>query len=117
MALPKPALPPYDIRAWQNKPFPERLKMVCQAWAVQGYGTPWPIYVVYLLKIGLYVGAWLFFCSLSPSLGGPGSIASWWAAPEAFQKAVLWSMAFESLGLGCGSGPLTGRYYPPLGGA
>jgi hypothetical protein len=25
-------------------------------------------------------------------------------------------MLFEGLGLGCGSGPLTGRYYPPLGG-
>ena len=26
-------------------------------------------------------------------------------------------MAFENLGLGCGSGPLTGRYRPPVGGA
>ena len=26
-------------------------------------------------------------------------------------------MAFEAIGLGCGSGPLTGRYNPPLGGA
>ena len=26
-------------------------------------------------------------------------------------------MAFENLGLGCGSGPLTGRYKPPFGGA
>lgn len=25
-------------------------------------------------------------------------------------------MLFEGLGLGCGSGPLTGRYYPPVGG-
>jgi hypothetical protein len=25
-------------------------------------------------------------------------------------------MLFEGLGLGCGSGPLTGRYFPPLGG-
>ena len=34
----------------------------------------------------------------------------------AFQKAILWSMLFEMLGLGCGSGPLTGRYLPPVGG-
>ena len=34
----------------------------------------------------------------------------------AFQKAILWCMLFEGLGLGCGSGPLTGRYAPPVGG-
>lgn len=117
MAMPKPLSPPYDISAWRRKPFAERLKMVCQAWAVQGYGTPWPIYLVYLFKIGLYVGAWCFFCSFTPGLGDPRGLASWWSAPEAFQKAVLWSLAFEGLGLGCGSGPLTGRYFPPMGGA
>jgi hypothetical protein len=50
-------------------------------------------------------------------LGELTSFGSWYYEPIAFQKAVLWSMAFEGLGLGCGSGPLTGRYNPPLGGA
>jgi hypothetical protein len=117
MELPKPSLPPYDIRAWQKEPFPQRMKLVCQAWALQGYGTPWSIYLVYLFKVALYVGGWALFCWLTPGLGGLGSIVSWGFAPIAFQKAVLWSLAFEGLGLGCGSGPLTGRYYPPLGGA
>ncbi|MFI5301699.1 MAG: DUF3556 domain-containing protein, partial [Polyangiales bacterium] len=36
--------------------------------------------------------------------------------PLAFEKAIVWSMLFEILGLGCGSGPLTGRYFPPIGG-
>ncbi len=117
MDLPKPSLPPYDVRAWQKKPFPERLKMVCQAWAIQGYGTPWPIYLVYLIKVAFYIGGWALFCSLTPGLGGLGSIGTWGLAPLAFQKAVIWSLGFEGLGLGCGSGPLTGRYYPPLGGA
>jgi hypothetical protein len=116
MGLPTPQLPPYDIVEWQKKPYAERLKMVCQAWALQGYGTPWPIYLVYVLKVGLYVAGWCFFCSFTPGLGDPRTIGSWWLAPEAFQKAVVWSMAFEGLGLGCGSGPLTGRYFPPLGG-
>ena len=116
MRLPAPKLPPYDIAEWQRKPFPERLKMVCQSWALQGYGTPAAVYAVYLLKIAFYIGMWLLFCSMSKSLGGPGSIGAWWSSPEALKKAVLWSMAFESLGLGCGSGPLTGRYFPPIGG-
>ena len=90
--------------------------MVCQSWALQGYGTPTPIYVVYLLKIALYVWIWSLFCGFTPGLGDLGSFSTWYYEPIAFQKAVLWSMAFEGLGLGCGSGPLTGRYNPPFGG-
>ncbi|MGB5192470.1 MAG: DUF3556 domain-containing protein [Polyangiales bacterium] len=117
MALLNPVPPPYDIREWEEKPFPERVKMVCQAWALQGYGTPWPIYIVYILKIFLYIWVWSFFCSFTEGLGNLGNFSAWYFEPIAFQKAVLWSMAFEGLGLGCGSGPLTGRYKPPFGGA
>jgi hypothetical protein len=116
MLVPKPTPLPYDIAEWLSKPFPERMKMVCQSWAIQGYGTPWPIYLVYILKIVFYVWVWSFFCSFTPGLGDLGSFGSWYYEPIAFQKAVLWSMAFEGLGLGCGSGPLTGRYSPPIGG-
>jgi hypothetical protein len=90
--------------------------MVCEAWAMQGYGTPPGVFAAYLLKIAMYVGGWVAFCATSPSLGGPGSLATWWLRPVAFQKAIVWSLLFEVLGLGCGSGPLTGRYFPPLGG-
>lgn len=111
-----PAAVPYDALEWEKKPLAERAEMVCRAWAVQGYGTPLGVYVVYLLKIGLYVAGWVLACSFSPSLGGPTEIASWWLEPLAFQKAIVFSMLFEGLGLGCGSGPLTGRYFPPVGG-
>ena len=116
MELLKPILPSYDIADWQKKPWPVRLRMVCQSWVLQGYGTPSPIYVVYILKIAFYIWVWALFCSFTPGLGDLGTIRDWWYAPIAFQKAVLWSVAFEALGLGCGSGPLTGRYYPPFGG-
>ncbi len=86
------------------------------AWALQGYGTPFAVYLAYAVKVALYVGGWMFFCSFSPALGGPSSLATWWLHPIAFQKAIVWSLLFEVLGLGCGSGPLTGRYFPPLGG-
>jgi hypothetical protein len=72
---------------------------------------------VYLLKIVFYVYMWTFFCAFTPGLGDLRSFGAWYFEPVAFQKAVLWSMAFEGLGLGCGSGPLTGRYNPPFGGA
>ena len=90
--------------------------MACQGWALDGYGAPLSVLVFYLAKIALYVWCWLLFCSLSPSLGGLDSIESWWFKELAFKKAIVWSLLFEILGLGCGSGPLTGRNIPPFGG-
>lgn len=116
MSLLQPIPPPYDALEWIKKPFGERARMVCESWALQGYGTPLGAYALYVVKLLLYVGGWVFFCSLSPSLGGLGTIGAWCLSPLAFEKAILWSMLFEGLGLGCGSGPLTGRYYPPVGG-
>ncbi|HEX8108101.1 MAG TPA: DUF3556 domain-containing protein [Kofleriaceae bacterium] len=116
MSLLAPTPAPYDPLDWVQRPFAERARMVCEAWAIQGYGTPPLIYAVHVVKIALYVGAWLMFCSTSPGLGGLASIGQWWLNPIAFEKAILWNMMFEGLGLGCGFGPLTGRYFPPIGG-
>lgn len=107
---------PFDFKDWKKQPFPERVKMLCTAWATQGYGAPVGTYSFYLLKIGFYVGMWIFFCSFSESLGSFSTIEDWWFAPEALLKGLLWSMLFEIIGLGCGSGPLTARYFPPTGG-
>jgi hypothetical protein len=117
MGLLDPRLPDYDALAWRRMPLAERGRLVCEAWATQGYGTPLLIFVVYALKVLAYVGGWLWFCSFTPGLGGLDTLGSWWLEPIAFEKAILFSMLFEGLGLGCGSGPLTGRYLPPVGGA
>lgn len=117
MGLLDPAPPPYDALAWQREPLPSRGAAVCRAWAMQGYGTPPAAYVLYAVKLALYVGAWIGWCACTPGLGRVSELGDWWLHPIAFEKAILWSMLFEGLGLGCGSGPLTGRYAPPLGGA
>jgi Transmembrane protein of unknown function (DUF3556) len=116
MGLLDPVPPPYDALEWDRKPFPEKSRMVCQSWALQGYGTPVAVFGVYALKVVLYIGGWILWCRTTPGLGDPLAVAEWWLHPVAFQKAILWSLMFEGLGLGCGSGPLTGRYWPPLGG-
>ncbi|MEL6251270.1 MAG: DUF3556 domain-containing protein [Bacteroidota bacterium] len=116
MKLLAPQTFPFDFEEWKKKPFPIRVKMLCQAWATQGYGAPVSVYVFYILKIVLYVWLWAIFCSFSTELGGLDTISSWWYHPEAFLKAILWSMVFEGIGLASGSGPLTARYFPPFGG-
>ncbi len=112
----QPIAPPFTYEEWRQQPFAERLKMLCQAWALQGYGSPVSVYVFYLLKIGFYVWMWTFFCSFNAKLGGLSEIGSWWYKIEAIEIALLWSICFEIVGLGCGSGALTGRYMPPFGG-
>ncbi len=114
MSLLQPRKPPYDALAWRALPLDERLRQACRAWALQGYGTPPAVYLLYALKVVFYIGMWCFFCSFTPGLGDPWTIGEWWLAPLAFQKAVLWSLGFEVLGLGCASGPLTARYLPPV---
>lgn len=117
MGLLDPIPPPYDPLVWRRLPFAERARLVCEAWAAQGYGTPLAVYGAYAVKVALYALGWALACTASPTLGPLSSIGSWWLAPLAFQKAIVWSLLFEVLGLGCGSGPLTGRYFPPIGGA
>lgn len=114
MAFLKPTLPPYDAIEWSRKPFPERARMACESYALQGWGSPSSVYLFYALKIALYIGGWWLFCGFTPGLGDLNTIDHWWLSDIAFQKAVLWSMLFEGLGLGCGSGPLTARYVPPF---
>lgn len=115
MGLLQPDLPEVDLETWRREPFAERIKPMARHVAEVGFGTPDVVYVVYLLKIGLYLlGAWLFALS-SPGVDGFWSVDQWWTEPIVFQKLVLWSMLFEVLGLGCGFGPLNNRFSPPVG--
>ncbi len=114
MELPKPKPLPYDVRAARRLPWGQRVQLACQAWAIQGYGAPGVVYGLYLLKIAAYVGAWWYFCTWSADWSQAQTFTERLWTETAFQKAIFWSMAFEVLGLGCGSGPLTARYWPPF---
>lgn len=116
MSLLTPLPPPYDPIVWAKAPLSQRGQQVCSAWALQGYGSPLLVYALYAVKVLAYVGGWAFFCGFSPTLGSWAEVGRWWLEPLAFQKAIVWSLLFEGLGFGCGSGPLTGRYLPPVGG-
>jgi Transmembrane protein of unknown function (DUF3556) len=116
MAFLKPAVPPFDPLEWAELPFRERARLACQAYAVQGWGFPSAVYLFYAFKMAFYIFGWLVFMSFTPGmgLGNLDTFGDWWLSQTAFQKAVIWSMLFEGLGLGCGSGPLTARYFPPF---
>jgi hypothetical protein len=110
-----PDLPDLDYDEWRARPRAERVRAMVVHWADTGFGTPDAVYLLYLLKIAGYIAAAVFFVTLTPGVGGFGDIGRWWAEPVVFEKVVLWNVLFEVLGLGCGFGPLTLRFLPPLG--
>jgi hypothetical protein len=116
MGFMSPELPDVDPDTWQAQPRAVRLQVVTRHWAEHGFGTPYAVYLLYLIKIALYVAVPAAIISLTPGLGGLGRIGDWWTQPIVYQKFVVFTLLFEVLGFGCGSGPLTGRFMPPVGG-
>jgi len=116
MATAETDLPP-DAGALRAAPFPERIRMVCRIWASQVAATPLSVMAMYWTKYLLvFVGGWAFFVSFSAGYPGFASVGEWAFSHVAFQKAIVFAMFYELLGLGCGSGPMNGRFWPPLGG-
>ncbi|MGV8872395.1 MAG: DUF3556 domain-containing protein [Rhodococcus sp. (in: high G+C Gram-positive bacteria)] len=117
MGLLSPTLPDIDLAQWRRLPQLERLKVQVQHWGEHGFGTPAGAYLFYVIKMIAYVTIPLWVISSStPGLGTLSEIGSWWTQPIVIQKVVLFTVLFEVLGFGCGSGPLTMRFFPPVGG-
>lgn len=117
MGFISPTPPPFEVEEWKRRPHLERIKPLAQDWAVNGFGTPYAVYLLYVLKLIAYAGGGLLLISATtPGLGGLGDLGSWWTEPIVFQKAVIWTMLWEVLGLGAGSLPLTLRFSPMIGG-
>ena len=117
MGMLDPAPPPFEYEEWRRLPHLERLKPLAQDWALNGFGTPPAVYLLYIVKLIVYAGGGLLLISATTAgLGGLGSIGEWWTEPIFFQKAVVWTMLWEVLGLGAGSLPLTLRFKPMIGG-
>ncbi|MBW0020147.1 MAG: DUF3556 domain-containing protein [Mycobacterium sp.] len=115
MGFIQPNLPVVDIPEWSKGTRAERVVPMMRHIAENGFGTPLVMHVMYGVKIALYIlGGWLFAWTTA-GIGGFTRVAEWWTEPIVFQKAVLFTMLFEVVGLGCCFGPLAGRYFPPMG--
>lgn len=107
--------PSIEYESWRLGSRSERLRPLVRHIAERGMGNPDVLYVVYAVKIGLFVLGAACFALATKGIDGWSNIGSWWSEPIVFQKVVLWSLLFEVLGLGCGFGPLTGKIKPPMG--
>ncbi|HEY1841027.1 MAG TPA: DUF3556 domain-containing protein [Mycobacterium sp.] len=111
-----PDLPDVDPDTWHTLSAADRMQVVTRHWVEHGFGTPSAIYLLYVFKMAGYAAGAAAVISLTPGLGGLGQIDVWWTQPIVYQKLVIFTLLFEVLGLGCGSGPLTARFWPPVGG-
>lgn len=112
-----PDLPPYEPARILGAPFSERVRLVCRTWASQVHPNPVIVMAMYWAKyLLLFVGGWAFFVSFSAGYPGFASPGGWAFTTVAFQKAMLWAIFYELAGFGCGSGPMNGRFSPPIGG-
>jgi len=106
MGFIRPTLPTVDPLTWPQTSRLARIRLLAPFWVDNGFGTQYVVHVVYVVKCLLYAGGALL-------VAGPGT---GWTEPIFFEKVVVYSLLFEVLGLGCGSGPLTLRIKPPIGG-
>ncbi len=111
-----PDLPDVDPETWHSRSAADRMQVVTRHWVEHGFGTPSAINLLYVIKMAAYAAGAAAVISLTPGLGGLGDIATWWTQPIVYQKLIIFTLLFEVLGLGCGSGPLTARFMPPIGG-
>ncbi|HEX6684506.1 MAG TPA: DUF3556 domain-containing protein [Candidatus Limnocylindrales bacterium] len=117
MGLIKPLLPELDLAEWRSRPHLQRIKPLAQHWVDHGFGTPYAIHLLYVVKVAAYaIGGLAVVAATTPGIGSLGEVGTWWFELIVFQKIVIWTLLWEVLGLGCGSGPLTLRFLPPLGG-
>ncbi|MDG1958979.1 MAG: DUF3556 domain-containing protein [Candidatus Binatia bacterium] len=106
-----------DIHEMRAQPYARQLHTICMRWAMGKIATPIGVYIGYLVKyLLLFIGGWWLCCLAIPGAGGWSDFSTWALTGAAFQKAVLWCLFYEGIGLGCSSGPMTGRILPPIGG-
>lgn len=109
--------PPVDPDTFLDKPLMERTKALALHWVEYGFGTPKMIHVVYLVKMTLlWFVAGATIAVLTSDVGPVWDIAGWWDEPIVYQKAVVWTMLLEVVGVAGSWGPLAGKFRPMTGG-
>lgn len=112
-----PTLPAVDHEAFVRLPFRERIKILVLKWVDLGYGVPRLIHVLYVAKLVVfYALAGIAIATATSGLPAFWHVSEWWSQPIVYQKAILWTVLLEALGLAGSWGPLAGKTKPMTGG-
>jgi hypothetical protein len=111
-----PSLPDVDLDEWRSRSHHQKIRSLAQDWALNGFGTPYAVYLLYVVKLIGYVLGAAAVIATTDGIGGVTEYRDWWTELVVYEKIVVWTLVYEILGLGCGSMPLTFRFLPPIGG-
>lgn len=116
MGLKEGDFPPVDPATFEDMPYQERIKVLSRHWAEFGFGAPKITAIIYIVKlIVFYAVIGICVATLTSDLN-PLKPSEWWDQPIFYQKAVVWTMLLEALGVAGSWGPLAGHFKPMTGG-
>jgi uncharacterized membrane protein YkgB len=116
MGFTKPNLPAVEPEDFFQRPLMERMKILALHWVENGFGAPRVVHVIYLTKLTLfYALCGVLVATLTSGLS-PWHVAGWWNQPIVYQKAILWTVLLETIGVAGSWGPLAGKIKPMTGG-
>ena len=108
--------PPVDPATFMETPYLGRIKTLSRFWAEYGFGAPKITAIIYIVKLlVLYVCGGVAIASLTSGLN-PFHPSVWFDQPIMWQKAVVWTMLVEAVGIAGSWGPLAGHFKPMTGG-
>ena len=117
MGFTKPNLPAVDPDTFLTKPLMERMRILALNWAENGFGSPRMVHTVYIAKLVLfYALGGVLVATLTSGLPAFWHVSEWWNQPIVYQKAVLWTVLLETIGVAGSWGPLAGKVKPMTGG-
>ncbi|MFE5706133.1 DUF3556 domain-containing protein [Rhodococcus koreensis] len=117
MSFTKPDLPPVDPDTFLTKPLMERMRILALDWAENGFGSPRMVHSIYIAKlIFLYAIGGITIATMTSGLPAFWHVSEWWNQPIVYQKAVLWTVLLETIGVAGSWGPLAGKVKPMTGG-
>jgi hypothetical protein len=116
MGLTTGNFPPVDPATFMQTPYRERTKTLARHWAEYGFGAPKITGVIYIFKLLFFYALGGVLVAMLTSGLAPLHPAQWWNEPIVYQKAVIWTVLLECLGLAGSWGPLAGHFKPMTGG-
>jgi Transmembrane protein of unknown function (DUF3556) len=117
MGFTRPDLPKVDPDAFMQRPLMHRMRVLALHWVERGFGTPRIVHAVYIVKLLVfYVLGGVVVATATSHLPAFWHVAQWWDQPIVYQKAVLWTVLLETVGVAGSWGPLAGKFKPMTGG-
>src|SRR6266478_2284532 len=117
MGFTKADFPPVDPEAFLRQPLMERMKVLALHWVEHGFGSPRMIHAIYIVKLlFFYVLGGVTVATWTSHLPPFWDVAGWWNQPIVYEKAVLWTVLLETIGVAGSWGPLAGKIKPMTGG-